>query len=247
MRFASQSISYNIEACSLKRTNDMEEAFDILEEKTTLNFYPVEYGEEITITCEDTIQIEGNLFTAGEGGPTNVTMVDGFNVIESGKILLLKDSECERPNIAIHELLHVLGFDHSTNRQNIMYRISECEQTMGDDLVDFINEIYSIPNQPDLLFEDASIVLRGKYLDVNFSIRNNGLLYSGESILRILVDGKEVKEIDISPLEMGEGIKGYTTNILVKQISIENIEFIIIYNSEELSALNNKVSFEIKK
>jgi len=247
MRFPEESISYKIEGCSLKRLNDMEEAFDLVEKETILDFYPVEYGQEITITCEDTIEIEGNLFTAGEGGPTNVTIIDGFNIIESGKILLLRDSTCERPNIAIHELLHVLGFTHSENRQNIMYKISECDQTMGDDLIDFINEIYAIPNQPDLLFENASVVMRGKYLDINFSIRNNGLRYSEESILRIMVDGKEVEEMKISPIEMGEGIRGYMKNILIKQISINNIDFIIDSNFEELNKLNNEISFEIKK
>jgi hypothetical protein len=247
MRFPEESISYKIEGCSLKRLNDMEEAFDLVEKETILDFYPVEYGQEITITCKDTIEIEGNLFTAGEGGPTNVTIIDGFNIIESGKILLLRDSTCERPNIAIHELLHVLGFTHSENRQNIMYKISECDQTMGDDLIDFINEIYAIPNQPDLLFENASVVMRGKYLDINFSIRNNGLRYSEESILRIMVDGKEVEEMKISPIEMGEGIRGYMKNILIKQISINNIDFIIDSNFEELNKLNNEISFEIKK
>jgi hypothetical protein len=247
MRFSETSLSYKIVNCSLERTNDMTWAFNILSGVTILYFYPVEFGQQITVTCKDTISSEGGLFIAGEGGPTNITVAGEFNVIESGKILLLRDSDCERPNIALHELLHVFGFAHSNNPKNIMYEISRCDQTMGQDIIDFINKIYSIPSEPDLLFEDASALMRGKYLDVNFSIRNYGLKYSREAIIKILANGKEVREINIPPIEIGEGIYEYRNNILVKQLNVQNIELIIEYNFSELSKTNNDVRFEIKK
>ncbi len=247
MRFSETNLSYKIEECPLKRKNDMEGAFEILEEKTILNFYPVEYRQEITITCDDINKFEGNLFIAGEGGPTNITVAGDFNVIESGKILLIKDSDCERPNVALHELLHVLGFNHSENPKNIMYEISRCSQTMGDDIINFINEIYSIPSQPDLLFENASASMHGKYLDINFSIRNNGIKDAEESIIKIIADGKEVKEIEIPPIEIGYGRRIYMSNIWIKQINVQDIEFIIENNFEEIDKINNKVTFKIKK
>jgi hypothetical protein len=247
MRFSETSLSYKIMNCSLKRMNDMTWAMNIISEVTVLDFYPVEFGQQITITCKDTISSEGGLFIAGEGGPTNITVAGEFNVIEQGKILLLRDSDCERPNIALHELLHVFGFAHSTNPKNIMYEISKCDQTMGQDLIDFINNIYSIPPEPDLLFDYASVLMRGKYLDVNFSIRNYGLKYSKEAIVKILADGKEVKEINIPPIEIGEGIYEYRNNMLVKQLNVRNIELKIDYNSSELSKANNDILFEIKK
>jgi len=225
----------------------MKYAFDIMSEETMLDFYAVEYGQEIIITCEDTIEIQGNLFTAGEGGPTNVSRVGDFNVIESGKILLLKDSNCANPNIAIHELLHVLGFNHSTNPQNIMYPISKCEQTIGDDMIELINNVYSISNKPDLIFENATVLMRGKYLDITYTIRNNGLKYSSYSVLKILVDGKQVEEISIPPMDIGYGREGYVKNLLIKQIDIKNIELTIENKFEELNKTNNIISFEIKK
>jgi hypothetical protein len=247
MRFSGTNLSYKIEGCPLQRENDMEFAFEIMEQKTILSFYPAEQEQKITITCDDTNKVEGNLFVAGEGGPTDVTIAGKFNIIESGKILLIKDSDCEKPNVAIHELLHVLGFNHSENPKSIMYAISRCDQTMGEDIIDFINEIYSIPSEPDLLFENASVSMHGKYLDVNFSIRNNGINNSEESVVKILADGKEVKEVEIPPIEMGYGRKTYLSNIWIKQINVQKIELIIDNNFEELDKTNNKITFEIKK
>lgn len=247
MRFPEKTISYKIENCPLQRKNDMERAFEIMEQETILEFYPVIKDEQITITCDDNKRYEGKLFIAGEGGPTNITIAGNLNVIEAGKILLMKDSDCEKPNIAIHELLHVLGFDHSENPKNIMYEISRCDQTIGEDIIYFINEIYSIPSNSDLLFEDAYAKMHGRYLDINFSIRNNGLKRSEKTTVKILADNKEVRNVEIPPTEIGYGRKISVVNIWVNQIEVRNIEFVIESNFEELDKNNNQVTFEIKK
>jgi hypothetical protein len=224
MRFPSSTISYRIENCPLQRKNDMQWAFEIMAEETPLNFHPVASNEDITVTCSEADRTEGKYFIAGEGGPTNITVAGEFNVIEKGKILLMKDSDCEKPNIALHELLHVLGFDHSTNPNNIMYEISKCNQVIGEDIIDFINKIYSIEPRPDLLFEDAFATMHGKYLDINFSVRNNGLEDSGESVVKIIADGKEVEEVKIPQVNIGYGRKVSIMNIWIKQIEVDNIE-----------------------
>jgi hypothetical protein len=236
-----------IEDCPLQRANDMQWAFRILGNETILNFYPVKSGEEIIITCQDKKETEGNLFIAGEGGPTNITIAGEFNVIEAGKILLMQDSSCQRPNVAIHELLHVLGFDHSKNPKNIMYEISRCDQTIGDDIINFIDTIYSIPSEPDLLFENASASMRGKYLSINFSIRNDGLKNAPAAAVKILANGKEVDSIDIPITEIGYGRKVSIENIWIKQLNVQEIQFVIDTNYPELSKDNNQVTFEIKK
>jgi hypothetical protein len=247
MRFPTTEISYRIENCPLQRENDMQWAFRILGNETILHFYPVSSGEEIIVTCQDKKETEGNLFIAGEGGPTNITIAGEFNVIESGKILLMQDSTCQRPNIAIHELLHVLGFDHSKNPKNIMYEISRCDQTIGDDIINFINTIYSIPDEPDLLFEDASASMHGKYLNINFSIRNDGLKDAPETNVKIMANGKDIDNIDIPTTEIGYGRKVSIENIWIKQLNVQEIQFIINTNYSELNKDNNQVTFEIKK
>ena len=122
LRFAETDISYRISDCTIKKQNDMEYAFSIIENVTSLNFYSVDSDGDLFVTCDEKVKpSEGGLFIAGEGGPTTIISAGNFNVILDGKILLIKNSDCAKPNVAIHELLHVLVFEHSENSENIMY------------------------------------------------------------------------------------------------------------------------------
>lgn len=247
MRYFSNEISYRIEDCPLQKRADMEESFRILESKTMLRFYEVDFDEEIIIGCDSKTKIEGGLFIAGEGGPTNITISGDFNLIYGGKILLIKESSCPKPNIGLHELLHALGFDHSNNPDNIMYEISKCRQTIGDDIPILIDKLYSIPNYPDLSFENVSINMEGKYLNANLSIRNNGLRYSEEAILIIYADDKKVKEINIEPLDLGYGTKLSLLNTWISKLSVSEIKFVLETNFEELDKSNNEIVFAVKE
>jgi hypothetical protein len=246
MRFPSSEISYKILDCPLQKEDEMEYAFEILSDTSVLNFYPVESGEEITITCDDENKIEGGLFIAGEGGPTNITDAGEFSVIQSGKILLIRKSNCERPNVALHELFHVLGYKHSDNRRNILYPTSKCGQVVGDDLIESINYLYSFPTYPDLVLENISSKIDGRLLDTNVTVRNNGLKDAGSSVLVISADGKEIKRVDVGPLRIGFGRMMMLTNVFVSNFVVDEIKFEIIYNSEELEKENNKIELKIR-
>ncbi len=248
MRYLYPDISYKIsDACSLQKKNEMQEAFDIISNLTVLSFYPVVYGEEISVTCSEETMYEGNMFIGGEGGVTNVTVVNGFHIIYNGKVLLLRNSNCPRPNIATHELLHALGFDHSQNPNNIMYPTTSCDQTIGSDIPQTIDKLYSTPNEPDLAFENATVVLNGKYLDVNFSVRNNGLKYSNNATIIVYADGKDIKEINFGPLDIGYGRKISLMNIWTRQTSVDQVEIKIQTDFTELNKSNNDVIFNLKK
>ncbi len=175
MRFPDSDLSYKISDCPLQKIDDMEFAFDIMENLTSLRFNQVSNNEEISITCEEKIKINNRLFIAGEGGPTNITKAGDFYVIFNGEILLIRESECPKPNVALHELFHVLGFEHSINQENIMYNITNCDQTIGDDMTQLINKLYSVQNYPDLTFENVSAVMSGRFIDVNMTVFNIGL------------------------------------------------------------------------
>ena len=94
MRYETKEISYKIsDDCPLQKRANMIEAINILDERTILNFYSVDFGEEISIDCEDVVQVNNGFFVAGEGGPTNITISGNFNVIYNGKVLLLRESK----------------------------------------------------------------------------------------------------------------------------------------------------------
>ncbi len=245
MRYSDSEISYNIYDCPLQKKNDMEKAFDIISNRSVLRFNSVDDGSEISVTCDSKNRIEDGLFIAGEGGPVNITQGDKFNVILKGKVLLIKESECEKPNIAIHELLHALGFAHSENPDYIMYYLGKCKQTIGQDQIDLINELYSTPSQPDLTLEKVSAVMHGKYLDVNISVRNNGLRDSMESKILIYADDELVKEIKLDALKIGYGRMISFSNLWIKQINVNKLDFFIDSGFPELEKNNNRISLEV--
>ena len=96
MRFPDSAISYKINDCPLEKRNEMENAFEIISNKTVLNFYIAKSDEEISIICKEKTRTEGGLFIAGEGGPIKVMQGEKFNVIMQGEILLLRESKCKK-------------------------------------------------------------------------------------------------------------------------------------------------------
>jgi hypothetical protein len=220
----------------------MEYAFDILSEKTVLEFYAVDSEELISVTCDEKIEMDGDFFVVGEGGPVKVTKPDLFNVIQKGEILLLKDSECPLPNVAIHELLHAIGFNHSENKENIMYFMSKCNQEISADMINLINKLYKSPPLPDLSFENVSAKFNGRYLDCNLILKNNGLVASEKARMIIYAEDSVVTELDIKPLEIGYGVELDMENAWVSKRNPKNISFFIESSFDELDKENNIIS-----
>jgi len=247
MRFPTPEISYKIDDCPLQKQDDMRRGFDIVENLTILTFYPVNSNEEISITCSSDNRIEEGMFIAGEGGPTNITQGGNFNVIFSGTILLIKDSKCANPNVAMHELFHVLGFNHSENPNNLMYPVSKCRQEISEDMVKLIDDLYSVPTYADLSFQNVSAIMNGKYLNTNFTVRNYGLKNSAPSQVKIYADGKNVKTVDLKSVEIGYGRSISLQNVFVTQLSVDELKLQIETNFPELDKENNEVILEIKK
>jgi hypothetical protein len=242
MRLPYTNISYMIENCPLSKKNSMEYAFKIIQNKTILSFYPVSNNEEIFVTCDSSYKVdEQGAFIAGEGGPTKIIQTDDFNVILEGKILLIKEIECENPNVAIHELLHVLGFAHSSNPNNIMYNYSDCNQVIGQDTIKLIDELYAVPSYQDLAVKNVSAVMHGKYLDINVTVQNEGLVKSSKAKVNIDADGKTVSSFDVEELGVGEGKIVMLSNVMVLQLSVNQIEVYINSTSPELNTQNNIV------
>jgi len=249
MRYPESRISYKFSKCSLKKKNNMQRAFEIIEEKTTLNFYEVPSEERITISCSEKVKMDRKeeFFIAGEGGPTKIIRTEKFNVIFGGEILLIDESKCEKPNVAIHELLHALGLKHSKNPNNIMYNITRCQQTIGDDTINLLNELYSIPSHPDLKINNVSASIKGKYLNTNATISNNGLKTSDRAKLIISTNKGVVKEINIEPFQIGHGKTIYWKNLWIEERNYDYLKYEIQSSQQELDKKNNKIKLKIKE
>jgi len=247
LRYSNKDISYRIYDCTLAKENEMQEAFKIIENETILNFYNVSENEEISITCDSKNKIKEGMFIGGEGGPTNITKTDNFNVIEMGSILLLRETKCAQPNIALHELLHALGFDHSENPNNVMYPVVKCAQTIGEDIPKLIDELYSYPTLPDLTLQDVHAFMDGRFLNLNFTIRNYGLEDSKNGTVIIYADDSELKQMEVKPLEIGTGRMMSLTNLFISKINLNSVKIVVKYDNEELTKDNNQVILQIKK
>lgn len=247
MRFLTTEITYLIDTkCSITKRQEMKDAFKIIENITPLVFYPTAVSQDISIACDEKHRFEGGMFIAGEGGPSKIVKSGEYNVILEGTILLIRDSRCERPNIAIHELLHVLGFKHSNNPNNIMYNFTKCSQTIGDDTIDLIKEVYSEESLPNLAFEDVSATINKRYLNLNASIRNSGLANAASSVLSIKINNKTIKDLDITNMEIGHGITVSISNLFIKSLSFDEIELVIESNFEELDKEDNTLFLDIE-
>lgn len=247
MRYPEPEISYRIHDCPLAKENEMQSALNILENETVLKFYHANFDEEISVACDSKSKIKEGMFIGGEGGPTNITKTDNFNVILGGSILLLRETKCERPNIALHELLHALGFAHSKNQNNVMYDVVKCYQTLGQDISDLINELYSYPTYSDLAFGNVSASMSGRFLDLNMTLRNHGLMKSEPAQIMIYTDDKLVKEVDLAPLAIGAGRMIILNNVLIYGLNFDELRIFIISSSRELDKENNKITLQIKK
>ena len=248
MRFPTKDISYSISnECDIQKKSEMILAFNLLEGQTILNFYELKENADINVFCEDITRIENGMFIAGEGGPANVSLGKNFNVIMNGHILLLKKSDCEGPNIATHELLHVLGFDHPTNINNIMYPISKCKQIISEDMISEINRLYNIDNLPDLEINTVSASTHTRFLDANIVLKNEGLKDSEDFILGIYANEKQIDKMDVEGIKIGYGRIINITNILIPQIKIDSLKFAIETEAVELNKENNYVILNLDK
>jgi len=251
LRFNHNDISYFIEDdCNDVRRSAMIEAFGLFEEAMGIVlFYEVRRNADIDVGCsDDYIKVGERLFAAGEGGPSRIINTSVFKTIEKGKIVLYDEPRCDRPTVEIHELGHVFGFDHSSDPKNIMYNVSNCEQEISDDMVELIVGLYSIEALADATIKDVKAVTKGKYLDFNITVLNEGLIGIDGINLTIFVDGEEVQVMELGEIGIGYGRTLKATNVRLPSGGVEKIDFVVDNEDavREFNEGNNFVSMEMK-
>jgi hypothetical protein len=243
MLFIKKDIFYNVNnSCNKEKIVRMLQAFSRIENETSLlKFYENIYPEksDILISCQETKEEHGKYFIAGEGGPTQLTNTSSFYIIEKAKILLLySKNQCSNYNIELHELLHVLGFEHSDNPESIMYNSSSCNQQLTPDIIQELKRLYSIPRLADLHFSNISAIKHGSYLDFNTEIRNIGLAQAENVKLEIYADeNRKIDEYDLGNTSYGEGKFLEVKNSHAGR-QVAKIKFVIV-SGQELSKENN--------
>jgi len=222
MKFNHNSISYNIDsACNVEKTNRMIEAFNELENKVgIISFYSVSQNPDIEVSCseEEKHSIDEDYFIAGEGGAKEIIQTERYNVITQGVILLYGDphkaSKCKWPNIELHELLHVFGFDHSEDENSLMYPYLEsCSQRLDEGIISDLKHLYSKENLADLYFEEVIATKGGRYLNFNVSIKNSGVISAEKVFLSVFENDKKVDDFDLKDITFGAGVNFQVKNL----------------------------------
>jgi len=250
LRFNHNIISYFIESeCDGVRREAMVEAFVLFANKMKIvSFYEVSADADINVGCSDNyISLGENLFAAGEGGPSIIINTSNFKTIEEGKISLYDDPRCDYPVVELHELGHVFGFDHSSDPNNIMYNTSNCNQRISKDMVKLINDLYSIEPLADASLNNIKAVKRGKYMDFNITVLNDGMLEIDDIALTIVVDGENIEVMELGEIGIGYGRTLRAENVKLPSMNVDKIKFVVDKDNvvRELNEENNVVEMVV--
>ncbi|MFA5856220.1 MAG: CARDB domain-containing protein [Candidatus Pacearchaeota archaeon] len=239
MKFNHNNISYKIEEdCDTLKKSRIIESFDILSKEVELiNFYPTDLeNPDIHVICSERNKpkfIENkDFFIGGEGGAKEVIMTGRYNVINEGIILLYGSPDgykkCKFPNVEFHELLHVFGFDHSNLENSIMYPyLNSCNQAIDSSIINELKRLYNEENLPDVYFEDLKAVKKGRYLNFNTTIKNSGVIDSGNITLSVIQDGVLLETRKLESLKYGAGIFISIENLRLEYLDVKEISFVL--------------------
>lgn len=241
MRYPDSTISYTIEdACSLPKRESIRAAVGILSNNTILQFQELTDGGQIRYLCSNTAPSSGESdhFVAGEGGPTGIVNTTLFSVITSGQVSLYRAEKCDRPQVALHETLHALGFDHVKDERDIMYPITDCDQRPSKALYESLDALYGIRSAPDLGIEYVTANQTGKFLNFYITIENYGLKDSTNSSLIIFADEEQVKEFDLGAIKIGTK-KFLNVQNMRLDSKADTIRFLLRISEDDLYSQNN--------
>lgn len=256
MRFRDSTITYQIESSCGSRASEATQAFSEIQDKTILKFVETNNNPEISILCsevpsEDQFEEEG-YFIAGEGGPTEVINTSLYAVIFKGKASLLREEKCDTPKIATHEILHILGFDHNSNPNSILYPTLDCQQEIDQNIINDINNLYSQKSLSDLKIISVDAQKTGKYLSFEVEVINQGLKDVPNAELSLYDDSGRVEFEEGDSLSLGSikiGTKKIltVTNVQISR-STNSIRFIVDDQNtvEEIFETNNVLNLVLE-
>lgn len=259
MRFADSRLSYYLQSeCTPSQIASVGEAFSILSERTqVLSFYrtaSVWTDADIIIKCSeqskelDSESENKRTFIAGEGGPTQFLELSPYSLIKQGEVQLFSSkyiAQCDEPLVEIHELLHVFGYDHITDKSSILYPYLDCKQELKENIVADLIKIYSEPAKAEVLVANVSASKAGAYLDFYIEIKNTGLIDATDISLDIFADNKLIKTYPIEKLSPGLLRSLALTNLGLPSSRVSSIRFVVKTPVLEYSTANNVVEMVV--
>ena len=256
MKFNHNNLSYSIDLnCPDFKRQRMIGAFNYLSEEISyISFQETFDNPDIYVTCSEIEKLTPesdspkDFFIAGEGGAKEIIQSGKYNIITNGTISLYKSPhgaiECDFPNIEIHELIHVFGFDHSKNKNSLMNPLLDsCDQLLDPIILEELKRLYSEKNLPDLYFEDVKAVKKGRYLDFSITIKNMGTINAKNINFLVLDDGEIIEKKEIDEINFGAGLLFEVENLKLAHLDPKEIKFVIDKDNliQELDEKNNVV------
>ncbi|MEK6825675.1 MAG: matrixin family metalloprotease [Nanoarchaeota archaeon] len=203
IRFPDSELTYVLDpACDRKKEENILGAFSLLSSRTILRFSPALEGKtpSIRVLCSEVAPApdQSRHFVAGEGGPNELINISSFYIILQSKISLYRSDRCSQPKIALHELLHALGFNHTSDPESIMYPVSSCSQQLDESIIDEINRLYRIPSAPDLVLDAVSVSRIGNTLSFAANVSNRGFVSVLSANLSVYSGGTFLKSFSLT-------------------------------------------------
>ena len=239
MKFNHNTITYGVnQDCTQIQKQRIVSGFTEINKAVPIIKFQSSFSDpDIEVSCSEeqkkNTEYDGKkYFIAGEGGAKEIIQTGNHHIITEGIVYLFKENKkaikCDYPNIEVHEILHVLGFDHTDNEESIMFPfLTDCDQTLDQSIIQELNRLYSENNLPELSFESFTASKSGRYIDFNLTIRNSGSINSQPFVLAILDNEDVIETREIDSINFGAGITLSTTNLKLKRKNPDTIKFIL--------------------
>ena len=142
-KWSHTNLTYKInEKCSDVQTSSIDLAFYYIEQNTSLNFLevPIISSSDITLDCPSPL----------DNGMLGLSLIIPYPrlhdvIIYKSYIWFYGEHKVCPDKIAMHEILHSLGFDHNKNDKSILYSYAgdECDRMeVNQYFYDELNEVY---------------------------------------------------------------------------------------------------------